>query len=774
MVPKRNMDPNEMKSTKPKRTRRSKKPCQFQPSSIDKTQLITQLYKACQFGNIKIVRQLLNLNGREDMKSNNSNQQINSKEIQENKLLQIASKNGNVEVVKELLKYELDIDDKNNDEKTALHLAAENGHASVVTELLAHGADVNLYDGCKNPDQCGKFCKNENALLMASKKGHTEVVKAILKSNSVNVDARDNNGLVGLGLTSLHNAVFHGNVEMVTELLAYGANGNLIFDYGIFNTTDSKTALHIAACNGYSDIVKELLKYNIDVDVRDRTGRTALHLASGRGYTSIVAQLLTYGANFKIFTEGQYIHKALHIAAHEGYRHCEVVKEILKYDKDIDSKDGDGNTPLHIASEFGYAKIAKVLLEHGANAKILTEDKEKALNIATNTGYLEVVKEILKYDQEVDFKDESGKTPLHIASEKGYLEIVKELLDHGAKADIHVGDKPEGCNGVNCDMDCYPEGNTLYLAAHEGHIEIVKLLLTHGASLSKKCAPNVLDLVCQIGNLEILKELIKSGANINEPALLHMAVSRGKLELIKELLRQGADVNHENSYFGTPINVAAQKGNLPIVKELLNHGANPFHQLDEDCDSEHRIEDTPFFAALYKEHESIIDEMLLHGEIDSIVDENGYTKLHHASLMGNSRAVSKLLARGSNPNVLSKTLETPLHYSIEGACLGDGSDDMVKELLNHGADINIQDELGETAFHKVFARYHFVNNNYNIIHLLMDERYNYNFALENKNGKTVLDIAIEQKNLDVAKIIAKRMCPTPKITDSVYPLKHFK
>ena len=63
---------------------------------------------------------------------------------------------------------------------------------------------------------------------------------------------------------------------------------------------------------------------------------------------------------------------------------------------------------------------------------------------------------------------------------------------------------------------------------------------------------------------------------------------------------------------------------------------------------------------------------------------------------------------------------------------------------------------------------------YNIIHLLMDERYDYNFALENKNGKTVLDIPIEQKNLDVARIIAKRMCPTPKITDSVYPLKHFK
>ena len=56
----------------------------------------------------------------------------------------------------------------------------------------------------------------------------------------------------------------------------------------------------------------------------------------------------------------------------------------------------------------------------------------------------------------------------------------------------------------------------------------------------------------------------------------------------------------------------------------------------------------------------------------------------------------------------------------------------------------------------------------------MDERYDYNFALENKNGKTVLDIPIEQKNLDVARIIAKRMCPTPKITDSVYPLKHFK
>ena len=36
------------------------------------------------------------------------------------------------------------------------------------------------------------------------------------------------------------------------------------------------------------------------------------------------------------------------------------------------------------------------------------------------------------------------------------------------------------------------------------------------------------------------------------------------------------------------------------------------------------------------------------------------------------------------------------------------------------------------------------------------------------DGKTGLDFALEQKNNEVAGMIAKRMCPKPKITDLIY------
>ena len=45
--------------------------------------------------------------------------------------------------------------------------------------------------------------------------------------------------------------------------------------------------------------------------------------------------------------------------------------------------------------------------------------------------------------------------------------------------------------------------------------------------------------------------------------------------------------------------------------------------------------------------------------------------------------------------------------------------------------------------------------------------------IKNKDGKTVLDIALDEKNHDIARMIAKRMCPKSKIIDSIYPLKYF-
>ena len=162
-------------------------------------------------------------------------------------------------------------------------------------------------------------------------------------------------------------------------------------------------------------------------------------------------------------------------------------------------------------------------------------------------------------------------------------------------------------------------------------------------------------------------------------------------------------------------------------------------------------------GAAEKGHHNIVEELLIHGHGDTIEhDEDNYTPLHYASITDSPGAVSglaKLLARGCNVNAISNENDTPLHLAIRDAWTY-GAFYKVKELLNHGDDINIQNAQGDTALHKA-------------------PFYNHNFYLKDVDGKTVLDIAIETNNYKIARMIAKKMCPKPRITDSTYPLKHF-
>ena len=632
MAPKRNIDTPDTKSN-PKKTKRLIKA--YKLFNSDNIQLLVKLIKACRNRNLEIVRQIL-----KTIKISEINQRITPKEIQEKKLLHIASKIGSVEILEELLKYNIDIDDTNSRGKTALHVATQSGHAKIVAILLAYGADVNF------------------------------------------------------------------QLNMVSSNQEIGYNGS---------KSDTR-ALHIAARNGYHEVLQELLKYDVDIDVRNLETETALHLASDRGHATIVAQLLEHGANVHLFS---------------------VQSNIVS------------NKALHIACRKGYSKI---------------------------------VKELLKHDKEIDSKNEVGETPLHKASVNGWTKIVKELLDHGARIDLHVGSDPEGCIGLNCNRYCYPDGNALHLAIKSGNVKTVQLLLDQGLTLDKTCSSNYFIDACEYGNLNVVKELIRRGVNIHEQfdyeqklSPLHVAISYGRIEVVKELLRLGVDVNLDDEYYGTPLNVATVDGHLEIVKLLLKHGANPYQKLeDHDTFDRYLEQDTPLENAVAKEHDAIVQELLLYGDADAIVDERKWTPLHYSSSYGNLVAVRKHLASGCDINMKTDNNSTPLHSAVEYALVYGKSVDVVLHLLHHGADLNSQDVEGNTPLHNALmlldepSQYEM-----EVFQMILENGKDIDFAIKNEESKTVLQMSIDKKYNEVTKMIAKKMCPKSRITFSIYPLQSF-
>ena len=143
-----------------------------------------------------------------------------------------AASQGNVGRLTELAD-KVNIDARlSEDGETALHRAASRGHLKAVALLLDRGASVDAVDG-----------EGVTPLILASYRGKTEVAKLLLERGAgVNAQEKRN------GLSSLSHAVGQGDKELVSVLLAHGADP-------LLKSADGRTPLERAEANGASEIV---------------------------------------------------------------------------------------------------------------------------------------------------------------------------------------------------------------------------------------------------------------------------------------------------------------------------------------------------------------------------------------------------------------------------------------------------------------------------------------------------------------------------------------
>ncbi len=88
----------------------------------------------------------------------------------------------------------VDVNLQTSDGRTALHMASQNGFVEMVRELLKQNkGDMNIMDD-----------DGETALIVASKKGHVEVVRALLDHDDVDVNTEDNDGCTALDVARNH------------------------------------------------------------------------------------------------------------------------------------------------------------------------------------------------------------------------------------------------------------------------------------------------------------------------------------------------------------------------------------------------------------------------------------------------------------------------------------------------------------------------------------------------------------------------------------------
>ncbi|KYO34623.1 ankyrin repeat and SAM domain-containing protein 6 isoform A [Alligator mississippiensis] len=281
-------------------------------------------------------------------------------------------------------------------------------------------------------------------------------------------------------------------------------------------------------------------------------------------------------------------------------------------------------------------------------------------------------------------------------------------------------------------------------AARFGHLTVAHILLENGADLNaqNKLGASVLTMASRGGHVSMVKLLLESGAfvdnydhfntslvNTNKEELpditpLMAAAQHGHEAVVHLLLDWGADCNYTVKTMGwSPLMLAAMSGNVSLAQQLMEKGANPDHL--------NVLHKTPFEISVDFKHKDMKDYLESLTTVRPQTDkEKKQPDVFHALKMGNFQLVREIADEDPNQvNITNSDGASPLMIAAVTGQLA-----LVQLLVERNADIDRQDNVhGWTALMQ--ATYH---GNKEVVKYLLNQGADVN--LRAKNGYTAFDL----------------------------------
>ena len=536
--------------------------------------------------------------------------------------------------------------------------------------------------------------------------------------------------------------------------------------------------------------------------------RTPLHAAATFGQIEVMKLLITKGSDpntfhdhgfhaiFQLFITANLLADGEKLAAVDW-----VMRKQENFELDIHAIDvlGRDLTQLIIKAETDpsftsgaqQTRLVDALLTENLCLDNQDFEGSTALHEATKHGRLDIVEQLLKRSAKPTIKDNRGRTPIHYAADLGNVAILRQLI---------VGNNA----GIN-DSDV-ADWTPLRLAVFGHHLEMVKLLIDLGAhcdcgllnDAARSDAEDLFDHFLAIGmipnteliwetisnqNLHYLRSCILAGANQNSVSKhytpLTYAVIRNHTSAVQLLLSMGADVNLRMNDGNSALLLAVRSGRPAIVDILLRAGAATYDFGPKERPAENLIK-----LATQNGYAEIAEMLDKAGAPKPAADQlypdfcfdrkiaGTQTRLDILTALirkGGDRSMTqyelystfRLACYHRNPEAAILLLNTDLDLHVERSDpplfppARSGLTDVVKVLLDKGADKNQLDYAGRTALFYVIDGLRRNKRAYadviNVAEILIMAGINVNIV--GKCGRTALGMACWYGFISIAEML---------------------
>lgn len=254
---------------------------------------------------------------------------------------------------------------------------------------------------------------------------------------------------------------------------------------------------------------------------------------------------------------------------------------------DLNIRDENNVYLLNYSLMKNDSKMAKILLDNGAQTDIKDDDGKSILYYPIKYDNIELIKNILLINSKSisisihNIKDNNGNISIHYAIKLKKLDIVKLLIDNGSNV-----------NYVDKDGN-----NSLHLAIMTRKFDIVKAITPHitNINLQNGKGNTAIQLAAQLENSLTFNYLLEHNEiNINirnhgeERSPLITSVVINNNYQVNKLINAGADVNVQDYYGNMILHYAIINDNLNVLSNIINnpqinfnlwniYGNLPFH-----------------------------------------------------------------------------------------------------------------------------------------------------------------------------------------------------